>query len=132
MIRRAGGKSGIRGCGGYRGRGSVLRYCGLIERGEAVVDAGIEILVAADVEASNWYVGGRNAELLGHVEISHLLYGVKDFEEKLLCTSLLPLPKPLMTVPRSFNGKGDCGESGPAIGSRGPSGRTIVLLESTL
>ena len=47
-----------------------------------------------------------------------------------LLTSLLPRPKPLMTGPRSLSGKGGCGVSGPAMGSRGPSGRTIVLVWS--
>src|SRR5689334_1656049 len=42
-------------------------------------------------------------------------------------TSLLPRPKPLITGPRSFSGKGACGVSGPAMGSRAPVGRTIVL-----
>ena len=39
-------------------------------------------------------------------------------------TSLLPLPKPLITGPRSLIGNGGSGpDSGPAYGSRGPSGR---------
>lgn len=38
-------------------------------------------------------------------------------------TSLLPLPKPLMTFPSSRRGKGGAGPaSGPATRSRGPSG----------
>jgi hypothetical protein len=44
---------------------------------------------------------------------------------RLWCTSLLPRPKPFMTGPRSFSGNGGCGCSGPAMGSRGPFGRTI-------
>lgn len=44
-----------------------------------------------------------------------------------LHTSLLPRPKPFMTGPRSFSGNGACGVSGPAIGSRGPSGRPITM-----
>jgi hypothetical protein len=41
-------------------------------------------------------------------------------------TSLLPRPKPLMTGPESLIGKGATGpESGPATGSRGPSGRIV-------
>lgn len=31
-----------------------------------------------------------------------------------------------MTLPLSLNGNGGCGTSGPAIGSRGPSGRMVV------
>ena len=44
-------------------------------------------------------------------------------------TSLLPLPKPLITGPDSLIGNGDSGpESGPATGSRGPSGRILLEL----
>jgi len=43
-------------------------------------------------------------------------------------TSLLPRPKPFTTGPRSFIGKGGCGVSGPAMGSRGLSGRTMVFV----
>lgn len=38
-------------------------------------------------------------------------------------TSLLPRPNPLITLPLSFSGYGFSGVSGPAIGSRGASGR---------
>ncbi|KAG5289358.1 hypothetical protein I7I48_08670 [Histoplasma ohiense] len=53
-------------------------------------------------------------------------------------SSLLPLPKPLMTGPESLMGYGGAGpESGPATGSRGPPGRilsspAIWLFESLL
>lgn len=41
-------------------------------------------------------------------------------------TSLLPLPKPLITGPESFIGNGDLGpDSGPATGSRGPARRIL-------
>jgi hypothetical protein len=43
-------------------------------------------------------------------------------------TSLLPRPKPFITGPRSLRGKGDWGVSGPAMGSRAPVGRTMVLI----
>lgn len=48
-----------------------------------------------------------------------------DWETKIVAlTSLLPRPKPLMTGPHILIGKGCSGpESGPATGSRGPSGR---------
>jgi hypothetical protein len=43
-------------------------------------------------------------------------------------TSLLPLPNPLITFPSSLSGKGASGpESGPAVGSRGPSGRMVFV-----
>src|SRR2546423_9187347 len=45
-------------------------------------------------------------------------------EEQVSLTSLLPRPNPLITGPDSLIGKGGSGpESGPATGSRGPSGR---------
>ena len=41
-------------------------------------------------------------------------------------TSLLPLPKPLITDPDNLMGNGDSGPpSGPATGSRVPSGRIL-------
>ena len=43
-------------------------------------------------------------------------------------TSLLPLPKPLTTLPFNFSGKGGSGPaSGPATGSRGLSGRMLCF-----
>lgn len=45
---------------------------------------------------------------------------------QVVCTSLLPRPNPVMTGPDSLIGKGASGpESGPATGSRGPSGRIL-------
>jgi hypothetical protein len=47
---------------------------------------------------------------------------------KIKHTSLLPLPNPLITLPSSLSGKGASGpESGPAVGSRGPSGRMVFV-----
>lgn len=44
-------------------------------------------------------------------------------------TSLLPLPNPLITLPSSRRGNGASGPlSGPAVGSRGPSGLMIVVV----
>lgn len=44
--------------------------------------------------------------------------------ENLTRTSLLPRPNPLITFPSNLSGKGVSGPlSGPAVGSRGPSGR---------
>ena len=44
-------------------------------------------------------------------------------------TSLLPLPNPLITLPSSLRGNGASGPlSGPAVGSRGPSGLMIVVV----
>jgi len=43
-------------------------------------------------------------------------------------TSLLPLPNPLITLPSSLRGNGASGPlSGPAVESRGPSGRILTL-----
>lgn len=51
----------------------------------------------------------------------------KQAEQEQL-TSLLPLPNPLMTVPSNHRGKGCSGpSSGPAVGSRGPSGRIVFV-----
>lgn len=69
-------------------------------------------------------------ELLGGVRQprwSHLQEATSLYEGWSCHTSLLPRPKPLITGPRSFSGKGACGVSGPAMGSRVPVGRTIVL-----
>jgi hypothetical protein len=42
-------------------------------------------------------------------------------------TSLLPRPNPLITLPSSLSGNGFSGPlSGPAVGSRGPSGLMVV------
>lgn len=55
--------------------------------------------------------------------------GIETGEKGACPTSLLPLPKPLITFPSSRSGKGGSGPlSGPATGSRGPSGRMLVLL----
>lgn len=44
-------------------------------------------------------------------------------------TSLLPRPNPLITLPSSRRGNGASGPlSGPAVGSRGPSGLMVVVV----
>jgi hypothetical protein len=46
---------------------------------------------------------------------------------KSIHTSLLPRPNPLITLPSSLIGNGVSGPlSGPAVGSRGPSGRIAM------
>ena len=59
-----------------------------------------------------------------HVEINrHTQNGSDETESP---TSLLPRPKPLMTFPFSFRGKGGLGpSSGPAVRGRGSEGRII-------
>jgi hypothetical protein len=94
----------------------------VVEGAPAVVDAGVEVVVAADGEAGEGDVGGGDAELLFMLVYRLIRRSIGE------CTSLLPRPKPLMTGPRSFSGKGACGVSGPAMGSRAPLGRTIVVV----
>jgi hypothetical protein len=79
---------------------------------------------------------GRASNAQGRPDkISRLLQGqglfAKEPERKIdpWLTSLLPLPKPLITGPESLIGNGASGpESGPANGSRAPSGRIFVGL----
>jgi hypothetical protein len=92
----------------------------VVEGAEAVVDSGIEVRVPVYAEPGEGNVGCGDAEL-GVVSLNREVGGES-------CTSLLPRPKPLITGPRSLSGKGGCGVSGPAMGSRGPVGRTMVLM----
>jgi hypothetical protein len=67
-----------------------------------------------------WVKGERDRERQGET-------GEKQSERS--STSLLPRPNPLMTGPESLIGNGGSGpESGPATGSRGPSGRIVLGL----
>lgn len=92
----------------------------MVERAETVVDTAVEVGVPVYAEPGEGDVGCGDAELKG-------LVGEGMSEVVVRSTSLLPRPKPLITGPRSLSGKGACGVSGPAMGSRGPVGRTIVL-----
>jgi hypothetical protein len=80
--------------------------------------------VAANGEPGEGDVGGGDAELMG-CQSDFLEWSMISIE-RLWRTSLLPRPNPLTTGPRSFKGNGACGVSGPAIGSRGASGRPIM------
>lgn len=42
----------------------MLRNCAVVERGKAVVDAGVEVVVAAYAETGERDIGCRDAELL--------------------------------------------------------------------
>ena len=84
----------------------------------AVVDAAVDVVVAAHREAGDGDVGRGDAEL-GRM-ISQGGGGVREW----LRTSALPRPKPLTTLPLSRRGKGGVGPvEGPAVGGRGALGR---------
>ena len=84
----------------------------------AVVDAAVDVVVAAYREAGDGDVGRGDAELGGM--ISQGGGGVREWGR----TSALPRPKPLTTLPLSRRGKGGVGPvEGPAVGGRGALGR---------
>ena len=84
----------------------------------AVVDAAVDVVVAAHREAGDGDVGRGDAEL-GRM-ISQRGGGMREC----LRTSALPRPKPLTTLPLSRRGKGGVGPvEGPAVGGRGALGR---------
>lgn len=52
-------------CGRHAQLGGQGGYRAVVERRVAVVDAGFEVVVPADAEAGEWYVGGGDSEVFG-------------------------------------------------------------------
>jgi hypothetical protein len=83
-------------------------------------------------ESDDRKVASETMCLLACVKNRHRSSGEKEIDEqykngKSIHTSLLPRPNPLITLPSSLIGNGVSGPlSGPAVGSRGPSGRIAV------
>lgn len=118
-----------------RRRFLVVDEPGRVQRDHAIVDARLEVRVR--IQAVWGDVGGGNAKLDAASARAHIHQGEStentifdrrkiDKQSRQRRTSLLPLPKPLMTGPDSLIGNGGSGPpSGPATGSRGPSGRIV-------
>lgn len=111
-----------------RGRGRALTLLilelGWIKRNNSIVHPHLEIGIL--FQSLSGDIGRRDAQLSPSVTMSlctSICLG-KMYVGRLITTSLLPRPNPLITGPDRRTGYGGSGPlSGPATGSRGPSGR---------
>lgn len=102
----------------------LILELGWIKRHNTVVHPDLEIWVLCKSLGGD--IGRRDAQLSPLVPC-HFVCGCRC--GKMIATSLLPRPKPLITGPDRRTGYGCSGPlSGPATGSRGPSGRMARLV----
>ena len=106
--------------GSFDRRVSFIFVLAKIDTGPTVINAAFKVVMPANRQTRQRDISCGNSKLIS--KSVHTFYSTGKS-----CTSALPLPKPFTMSPLSFTGKGASGpDSGPATGSRGPSGRMMA------